>query len=145
MNQRFHEDGNEDESWWLEDKLNGWWTSSCKINRRLVQLEMDSWKEKDRHKDKKWDSEGPNHSKVEEKMDFKCCEFWIRKRDETNLNWNINKKRSPKNGELVLSCNNKGFPRYVLNQLIAEHHKEELYCKWRKGAQGLFIWPLAYS
>ena len=30
---------------------------------------------------------------------------------------NINKKRSPKNGELVLSCNNGGFPRYVLNQL----------------------------
>ena len=26
-------------------------------------------------------------------------------------------KRSPKNGELVLSCNNGGFPRYVLNQL----------------------------
>ena len=30
---------------------------------------------------------------------------------------NINKKRSPKNAELVLSCNNGGFPRYVLNQL----------------------------
>ena len=30
---------------------------------------------------------------------------------------NINKNRSPKNGELVLSCNNGGFPRYVLNQL----------------------------
>ena len=30
---------------------------------------------------------------------------------------NINKKRSPKNGELVLSCNNAGLPRYVLNQL----------------------------
>jgi hypothetical protein len=30
---------------------------------------------------------------------------------------NINKKRSPKNGELVLSSNNGGFPRYVLNQL----------------------------
>ena len=27
------------------------------------------------------------------------------------------KKRSPKNAELVLSCNNGGFPRYVLNQL----------------------------
>ena len=30
---------------------------------------------------------------------------------------NINKKRSPKNAELVLRCNNGGFPRYVLNQL----------------------------
>ena len=30
---------------------------------------------------------------------------------------NINKNRSPKNGELVLSSNNGGFPRYVLNQL----------------------------
>ncbi len=30
---------------------------------------------------------------------------------------NINKKRSPKNAELVLSCNNGGFPRYVINQL----------------------------
>ena len=28
-----------------------------------------------------------------------------------------NKKRSPKNAELVLRCNNGGFPRYVLNQL----------------------------
>ena len=26
-------------------------------------------------------------------------------------------KRSPKNAELVLRCNNGGFPRYVLNQL----------------------------
>ena len=30
---------------------------------------------------------------------------------------NINKKRSPKNGELVLSSNNAGLPRYVLFQL----------------------------
>merc|ERR1711971_1305032 len=30
---------------------------------------------------------------------------------------NINKKRSAKSAELVLSCNNGGFPRYVLNQL----------------------------
>ena len=30
---------------------------------------------------------------------------------------NINKKRSPKNAELVLRCNNGGFPRYVPNQL----------------------------
>ena len=30
---------------------------------------------------------------------------------------NINKKRSPKNAELVLSCNKLGFPRYELNQL----------------------------
>ena len=34
-----------------------------------------------------WDS-----LKVEEKMDFKCCEFWIRKRDETNLNSDFLKK-----------------------------------------------------
>merc|ERR1712194_877250 len=31
--------------------------------------------------------------------------------------FNINKKRSPKNAELVLTCNNGGLPRYVLNQL----------------------------
>merc|ERR1712018_161690 len=30
---------------------------------------------------------------------------------------NINKNRSAKSDELVLSCNNGGFPRYVLNQL----------------------------
>ncbi len=30
---------------------------------------------------------------------------------------NINKKRSPKNAEVVLRCNNGGFPRYVDNQL----------------------------
>jgi hypothetical protein len=30
---------------------------------------------------------------------------------------NINKKRSPKNADVVLSCKNGGFPRYVLNQL----------------------------
>merc|ERR1711862_387981 len=30
---------------------------------------------------------------------------------------NINKKRSAKSAELVLSCNKLGFPRYELNQL----------------------------
>ena len=30
---------------------------------------------------------------------------------------NINKKRSPKNAELILRYNNDEFPRYVLNQL----------------------------